>query len=73
MSCVGFERSLFDCSLTLGDEQGTCSHGMDVGIECSKLLRREGSQRSNCDCLGKGRSVKLGEHNTSALIIVSAL
>ena len=44
VSCVGFERSLFDCPLTLGDGEGTCSHGMDVGIECSKLLRREGSK-----------------------------
>ena len=53
VSCVGFERSLFDCSLTLGDGEGTCSHGMDVGIECSKSLRREGGQRSNYDRIEK--------------------
>ena len=33
----------------------------------------ERGQRSNCDCIGKGCSVKLGEHNTSAHIIVSVL
>ena len=53
VSCVGFERSLFDCPLTLGDGEGTCSHGMDVGIECSKSLRREEGQRSNYDHIEK--------------------
>jgi len=53
VSCVGFEQSLFDCPLTLGDGEGTCSHGMDVGIECSKSLRREEGQRSNYDHIEK--------------------
>ena len=35
-SCVGFEGSLFDCPLTLGDGGGACSHDMDVGIECGR-------------------------------------
>lgn len=45
-SCVGFEGSLFDCPLTLGDGEGVCSHDMDVGIECG---------RSSIECKVKGQ------------------
>ena len=45
-SCVGFEGSLFDCPLTLGDGEGVCSHDMDIGIECG---------RSSIECKVKGQ------------------